>query len=134
MASVLATAAAHNVKGLGTRENQWKDCVSTGYKARSWYESGYKKARGGELVSYRQWVSEVATRYKRNSTLLAYQLVNEAEDPNSGGTCEESKAAAALRTFTDDVGGLIRSIDFNHLVDVGTSGSGQCGDAGPDYK
>jgi hypothetical protein len=31
------------------------------------------------------------------------------------------------------VGGLIKSIDANHLVSLGTIGSGQCGTAGDDY-
>jgi len=133
--NTLAIAAAHNVKVLVTLENQWKNCIATGYKTRSWYESGYESTQGGELVSYRQWVREVATRYKSNSTLLAYQLVNEAEDANSrGGTCEETRATSALRTFTDDVGRLIHSIDPYHLVDLGTLGSGQCGTKGSDYR
>jgi hypothetical protein len=133
----LATAAAHNVRLVVTLENQWSDCNNTGYKTLSWYQSGYKFAQGGELTSYRQWVSEVVNRYKSSpyaSSILAYQLLNEAEDANAGGgPCEESRAVAALRSFTDDVGGLIHSIDPSHLVDLGTMGSGQCGERGIDY-
>jgi hypothetical protein len=135
--NTLAIAAAHNVRVLVTLENQWSDCNNTGYKTLTWYQSGYKVAQGGELTSYRQWVSEVVTRYKGSpyaSSILAYQLVNEAEGADAqGGTCEESSAVAALRSFTDDMGSLIHSIDPSHLVDLGTMGSGQCGEQGTDY-
>ena len=33
-----------------------------------------------------------------------------------------------------DVGGLIKSIDSNHLVSTGVIGSGQCGASGPEYE
>jgi mannan endo-1,4-beta-mannosidase len=130
----LAVAAAHHVRVIVTLEDQWTYCVSTGYKNRTWYETGYKEPQGGELVSYRQWVKEVAERYKGNTALLAYQLVNEAEDPSAGGVCEEAAAASALRSFTDDVGGMIHAIDPNHLVDLGTIGTGNCGTANGDYR
>jgi len=130
----LAVAAAHGVKVIVTLQNQWGDCNTGGYKDQSWYQGGYKTVvESGALVTYRQYVQDVVTRYASNPAVLMFQLVNEAED-TSGGSCSESTAAAALRSFTDDVGGLIHSLDPNHLVNLGTIGSGQCGAQGSDYQ
>lgn len=132
-----SVAAAHNVKVIVTLGNEWGDCDSSrGYKGLSWYQGDYKtRIDPNYLTTYRQWVSSVVTRYKSNPTILMWQLMNEAEDLDSrGGTCEEASATSALRSFTDNVGGLIHSIDPNHLVDLGTLGSGQCGARGGDYQ
>ena len=52
----------------------------------SWYTDGYKQPDPGGTVSYRDWVSEVVTRYRDDPTILAWQLINEAEvKPSSDG-------------------------------------------------
>ena len=39
-----------------------------------------------------------------------------------------------LVDWATDVSGLVKSIDANHLVSLGTIGSGQCGADGPRYQ
>ena len=70
-----------------------------------------------------------------------WQLVNEGEAVNSDRSCNESAALNALLAFSNDVGGMIHSLDPNHLVSLGTlagwsgSGMGQwCGAANGDYQ
>jgi mannan endo-1,4-beta-mannosidase len=84
-------------------------------------------------VAYRQWVRQVVTRYRFSPTILAWQLLNEAEDAASDGSCP-ADASAVLKTWAADVSGLIKSIDRNHLVSLGTIGSGQCGASFTEYK
>lgn len=130
----LAVAWLHGYRVIVTLGNQWGDCEPpTGYKDYGWYQSGYKLADPSGIVSYRRWVREVVTRYRFIPTILAWQLLNEAEVKASDGTCP-ADGAAVLKTWAADVSGLIKSIDRNHLVSLGTIGSGQCGASWQEYK
>lgn len=105
-----------------------------GWKTVDWYTSGYKSIDPGALTSYRDFVAEVVTRYRDNPTVLMWQMVNEAETSYPAyGSCVTG-GAAALRGWAHDIAQLIKSIDTNHLVSIGTIGSGQCGATGNDYK
>jgi hypothetical protein len=67
--------------------------------------------------------------------VLAWQLVNEAEvKPSAASSVCSANAGTMLRDFAADVGGLVKSIDPNHLVSLGTLGTGQCGAANDDYS
>lgn len=130
----LAVAALHGRKVIVTLGNQWGDCEPpNGYKDYTWYQSGYKAIDPAGTVSYRQWVRQVVTRYRFSPTILAWQLLNEAEDAASDGSCP-ADASAVLKAWAADVSGLIKSIDRNHLVSLGTIGSGQCGASFTEYK
>jgi plastocyanin/N-acetylneuraminic acid mutarotase len=135
----LAVAHAHGVKVIVTLGNQWADCEpAAGYKDISWYTDRYKQPDPGGTVSYRDWVQQVAARYKNDPTILAWQLLNEPEVlPYKGADCStvpESNAESILYSFASDISGVIKSIDPNHLVSLGTIGSGQCGAQAGDYK
>lgn len=97
----------------------------------AWYRSGYKHIVEG-ATTYRDWVAQIVRRYRDDPTVMAWQLVNEGEARSQDGTCSEARAAAALRTFADDVGSLVKRLDPNHLVSLGTI-SGQCGSNEADY-
>jgi mannan endo-1,4-beta-mannosidase len=139
----LAVAKAHGYKVIATLVDQWGDCgVSTtpgyGYKDVNWYQSAYKQIDPAGTISFRDWAQQVAARYRNDSTILAWQLVNEPEVmPYNGADCStvpESTAAASLKSFATDVSGAIRVADPNHLISLGTIGGGQCGTQGDDYK
>ena len=102
----------------------------------AWYQTGYKTVVNsvgapGDLLTFRGYVAAVVTRYKDNPAILMWQLGNEQYAPRNDGTCptsaDEKNAALALRAYCDDLGGLIHSIDPNHLVNLGTMGTGNCG-------
>jgi plastocyanin len=145
----LATARAHGYKVIATLIDQWGDCGATngqgyGYKDQTWYESGYRQPDPSAIVSYRDWVQEVAARYENDPTILAWQLVNEPEvlvppcQVVNGqvvcAACDEPSAVGALESFATDVGDVIKAADPNHLVSLGTIGSGQCGAQYTDYE
>lgn len=137
--SVLEMAAAHSDKVIPVLANQYDYCDTA--KNLAWYQSGYRTSvEPGDLVPYRQYVADVVSRYADNPTIAMWQLVNEGEAVNSNGTCDESAAFSALLAFSNDVGGMVHSLDPNHLVSLGTlagwSGSGQqwCGAANEDYE
>lgn len=131
----LAVAKAHGVKVVVTLANQWGSCESSTsqYKWDSWYTGGYKtQVLPQNTVPYRQWVQEIVARYKDDPTIAMWQLMNEAEvKKDNTSTCAP---ASDLFNFATDVSGLIKSIDPNHLVSLGTMGAGQCGSQGGDYQ
>ena len=129
----LAVAKAHGVKVVVTLGNQWGSCEGSQYLTDSWYTGGYKtQVISGDTVPYRQYVSEIVSRYKNDPTIAMWQLINEAEiKTSSSSSCAPT---ADLYNFTADVSGLIKSIDPNHLVNLGQMGSSQCGAQGNDVQ
>ncbi len=81
----LAVARAHGVRVLPVLVNQWSDCDGPDgeagtFKDARWYAGGYASTTAtGALVPYRDWVAEVVRQYRDDPTILAWQLVNEAE-------------------------------------------------------
>jgi mannan endo-1,4-beta-mannosidase len=138
--TVLAAAAKRNIKIIPVLVNQWNDCepwTGTGrpYKPLSWYQGGYKVADDGYPLSFRDYATAMAARYANNKTIAFWQLVNEAEAmQTANGPCDESAAAQAIRSFADDVATAMKARDPNHLISLGTIGTGQCGTSGPDYR
>jgi mannan endo-1,4-beta-mannosidase len=130
----VAVAKAHGYRIIATLGNQWGDCEDGVYKTANWYAGGYKSNANGGISDYRDWVAEVVTRYKNDPTIITWQLMNEAETKDvQGGSCT-SGGAGILRSFADDMGGVVRAHDPNHLVSLGTMGGGQCGTQGGEYQ
>ena len=142
----IAAAKAAGYYVIPTLGNQWGECGHKGtngstYKTVDWYRTGYTQLQPEDSVyttyaSYRDWVAEVVARYKDEPAILAWQLLNEAEtNPDYPNACPPGPAAFdALRDWADDVSTLVKSIDPNHLVSLGTIGSGQCGTSGSQYQ
>jgi hypothetical protein len=137
---VLAIAAAHGDKVIPVLANQYNYCDGP-TKDLAWYQSGYQSTvEPGNIVTYRQYVADTVSRYADNPTIAMWQLVNEGQAVNGDGSCDEPDALSALLRFSDDIGGMVHSLDPNHLVSLGTiagySGSGGqwCGAANSDYQ
>ena len=127
---VLAAAAARGMKVIPVLADQWAACepLPSHYRSLAWYQSGYRQVDAGYTLSYRDYAAAIAAHYRDNPTIAFWQLVNEAEAlDHSGGPCDEGAATAALRSFADDVAGVLKANDPGHLVSLGTIGSGQCG-------
>ena len=140
----LAVAQSHGFRVIAVLANGWGMCEAQGatgrnglgYRDISFYQDGYKQGPDvghigglseGGITSYRQWVQDVVSRYADNPTIFAWQLMNEgnAGTYQSNGTphftCpSESAANQALLSWATDVTQLVKSIDDNHLVNVGT--------------
>ena len=131
----LASASAHGVKVIATLADQWPYCEApSGYKSDAWYAGGYSAAvPSGWTVPYRSFVEEVATRYRDDPTILAWQLMNEAEAKAAQDGACPANAAALLKSWASDVAGLIKAVDPNHLVSLGSMGVGNCGMSNVEY-
>jgi len=128
---VLSLAAQNNIKVIPTFENQWPDCTEGGYKLDTWYASGYLAPYGSYTMSFRDYVGAFVNRYQNDDRILMWQLMNEAEIKTASGQCGN---ADTLKSFAADVSAYIKSIDSNHLVNIGTMGGGQCGAQGSQYQ
>ena len=134
--AMLAAARARNIKVIPVLLNEWADCEGGhGTLTRSFYATTYRStALPGDKTHFRQYVADVVNRYRNDPTVAFWQIGNELETPaDSGGGCAPD-GAAVLRAFGDDIGGLIHALDPNHLVSLGTIGSGQCGASATDYQ
>jgi mannan endo-1,4-beta-mannosidase len=137
--NTLQVAGDAGYKVIATLTDQWGECGDgglNGFKTSTWYQSGYTEVQDGNSVSYRDWVAEMATRYKDDPRIAFWQLINEAEvNESEGAACPPGdEPADILKAWADDVSGLVKSIDDNHLVSLGTIGSGQCGAQGAQYR
>jgi CSLREA domain-containing protein len=146
---LLRMAAERGYKVIPTLADQWGECGARvaptyAYKTEAWYTGGYAApdpalaaAHGGSWLSYRDWVAQVVARYKDDPTVAFWQLMNEAEVNPAGafGACPPGDGPRdTLIDFATDMSGLVKSIDHDHLLSLGTIGGGQCGTSGPQYK
>lgn len=146
---LVATAAAHGDRLILDLGTQGGDCDDGHWKDLAWYKGGYRTIfnddhRGLDIVSYRDWVAEVVARYAGSQAVAMWEPLNEPEASNCpagfrGPACsghqtcrDEPTSAIALRSFFDDIGGLIHSLDPGRPVSSGLIASGQCGTEGGD--
>lgn len=134
---VLANAAAAGVKVIPVLTNNYADCESAGSsrKTVAFYQGGYKTASptsDGYLLSFDVYATAVAQHYAGNTTIAFWQLVNEI-DPSGCTQGNEDAVAAAIHDFGSTVATDVKTVDANHLVSLGTQGSGQCGTSGAHY-
>jgi len=139
----LAVAQAHGYKVIVTladQEGTWDDGINKTLDS-GWYQGGYRTAvstvasswGARNTLTYRDFVLKLASRYRNDPTVLMWQLVNEAETKKADGSCSDATSdagAVAIRGFADDMSKSIKAVDGNHLVSLGTIGTGQCGTSG----
>ena len=126
---VLRAAAARGLHVVPALVNHYPDCEppSGGTKSIGFYESAFRSPGYGYKLSFEEYARLVADHYAADRTVAFWQLVNEAEACGSGGP-------AALRSFASEMRAQLRAVDRNHLVSLGTIGTGQCGTTGDDYR
>jgi mannan endo-1,4-beta-mannosidase len=125
----LAVAKAHGERVMVTLADEWGSCEDGLYKNEGWYQSGYRTAIApGSTEPYRDWVAAMVNRYRNDPTIMAWQLMNEAEDSTTvfQSACSGT-ADATLISWATDMASLVKGADTNHLLSLGTLGTGQCG-------
>jgi mannan endo-1,4-beta-mannosidase len=133
---VLAAAAQYGLKVIPVLTNEYSACEpGAAPKNLSFFTSGYESPQGPYPLSFKTYATTVAAHYAANPTIAFWQLGNELA-VNTGPGCSagtERASAKALRGFADDMTGAIKGADPNHLVSLGTIGTGQCGLQVRDY-
>ncbi|MHB8719595.1 MAG: cellulase family glycosylhydrolase [Candidatus Dormibacteria bacterium] len=134
---VLSNASAVGLKVIPVLTNNYASCESqlSSQKTVAWYSGGYataSPASDGYALSFLDYAKTVAQHYASNTTVALWQLVNEI-DPAGCTPSSESMVASAIHDFGKTVATAVKSVDPNHLVGLGTQGSGQCGTSGVYY-
>ena len=147
---VMAAAERHGIVLIVSLGSQHGNCDDGRWKDVAWYEGGYRDLGTGDgyskaIVPYPDYVREIVTRYRTSPAVGMWEPINEPEASTCGPglamshcyddlTCPDpARSTAALRSFFDGIGALIRSIDADHLIESGSIGGGQCGWAGSGF-
>lgn len=134
--AVISALKARGMRAIVALANSTSTCDEpngpTLYKTISWYQTGYQGPYGGYALSFHDYAVDVAAHYANEPTVAFWQLLNEAQAPSydSAGnlTCPDELAARdALRSFSDAMTSAIHAADPQHLVDLGTLSTGNCG-------
>jgi len=108
---VIQAAKNNDMYVLPTLENMHEHCT-VGGKKYGWFgqaiSADYKY---GYPLSFIDYVKKIVTRYKDEPTVLAWMIMNEAEDYDRD----------ALYNFAQKLSQVIKSIDQNHLVTFGAT-------------
>jgi hypothetical protein len=136
---VIDTAKANDIRVILVLENHNLDCtvadsrylwIKPGHLKQTrnvdWYDTGYTQIEATNVISYKEYVEETCTRFSNEPSVLAWQLMNEAE-------CADP---AVLSRFADDISKLIKgtTVQAKQLVSLGTIGPGRDGLQGADYQ
>lgn len=133
---VINALKARGMRAIVTLANATSTCDEPNpphlYKTVDWYDSGYKAPYGGYPLSFRDFAAAMAQHYANNPAIAFWQLINEATAPSydSSGNIvcpDDGFSRDVLRNFSDDMTAAIQAVDPNHLVDLGTLSTGQCG-------
>lgn len=132
---VLAAAAVRGLRVIPVLTNHFPDCEPSGGgpKDIDFYAGGFLQRTDGYALSFRDFASLMAARYRDDPTIALWQLVNEAQAPGADGACDEASAASALAGFTAEMTAAVRAADPNHPISLGPRGVGYCGTGGNDY-
>jgi mannan endo-1,4-beta-mannosidase len=132
---VLAAATQYGLKVVPVLVNEYPQCEpGTAAKSLSFFTGGYTRPGYGYPLSFKAYAAAVAADYSGDPTIAFWEIGNDL----SAGTAScsgsvETAAAHSLRAFADAMTTTIKAADPNHLVALGTLGTGQCGLAGRDY-
>lgn len=133
MDRVFAAAERHGQMVIPVLAGQDGACDDEVFKQRHWYLDGWTE-RGGLPLSHRDWVATAVERWSDSPAVAAWEPVGEPEPPVCPhGDCSlearkcPADSAHVLRTWTDEVGRLIRDEDPDGLITAGVIGGDQCG-------
>jgi hypothetical protein len=140
---VLKAAAFYGLKVVPVLVNEWtgndQNCEPQSVtKNLGFFQGGYEQPNTyGYPLSFQRYAKTIAQHYATNTTIAFWQLGNELYSDSPSG-CDaaagtETTAEAALQGFAQNMTATIKSVDPNHLVSLGTMGTGQCGLRGGDY-
>lgn len=130
---VVQAAEARGIKLVPVLENYYGECGGAGEnKHEAWYREGYRELYGSNAISFVDYIRRIIPRYRDSKTIMMWQIMNEAENrAGEDGGCGDF---ATFNEFARDVSDLIRELDPNHTISLGTLGTGQCGAQGDEYR
>nr|WP_237421961.1 cellulase family glycosylhydrolase [Gordonia sp. SID5947] len=138
--AVFAAAARHGQMILPVLTGSTGACEDGRFKDRSWYADGWRTKKSSGGMTFAEWMTTAVNRWKGRPTVAGWELVGEPEasicsDRGCDWQARECPGggAAVLRTFFDEAGEQLRSIDPARPIFAGLIGGDQCGTEGDDY-
>jgi len=130
---VINIAKANDIKVMPVLENGQAHCTGGSqakwqYNNDTWYTDGYKVPYGTDQLSFRDYAQIIVDRYKNEPAVLGWTMINEADTSK-----KNTQGKSVLVDFAADMGTLIKAIDTNHLLTVGTQSNGASGASGQDF-
>ncbi|POM71111.1 Glycoside hydrolase, family 5 [Phytophthora palmivora] len=123
---VVAAAKAAGVKLVVPLVNNWSDYGGMDV---------YVKQLGGKYhddfytdekikVAYKKYVATFVNRYKKDDTIMSWELCNECRCAGTGGGLAESGTCTTttINSWMTEMSAYIKSLDSNHLVATGSEG------------
>lgn len=99
------------------------------YRGDTWYSAGYREPYGNASMSYRDYVRVITAHYAGEPTIMGWSMINEADT-----SARDDQGRSVLVPFAQDIAGVIRQVDSNHLITLGTQSNGAPGASGPDFR
>ncbi|UVF79403.1 beta-mannosidase [Gordonia mangrovi] len=139
--AVFDAATRHEQMVLPVLAGSTGQCEDEAFKEREWYVDGWQSQKSLGGMTFADWVRTAVTRWKGRPTIAGWELIGEPEASVCGAQgCDwqvrecPPGGAAVLRSFFDDAGALLRSIDPDRPIFSGFVGGDQCGLEGSDYR
>lgn len=129
---IIAAAEKYNIKLIPVLTDQWSHCYQV-RKTEAWYAGGYRTDSANGNLAYWDYINQIVPRYNNSTVIGMWEPVNEPTTDNVQNNCSTT-AEATLKSFFDNVGSRIHSLDPNHLVSSGMHGVGNCGARGDEYQ
>jgi len=133
---VIRIARDLDLRVLPVLEDGPGDCTTSSdrqpkaeYRDDTWFSDGYRVPYGNASMSYRDYVRAVTGHYANEPTILGWSMINEADT-----SARDAAGRSILVSFTRDIAGVIRQVDANHLITLGTQSNGAPGASGPDFR
>lgn len=119
---VLDAAGNHGVYVMPGLEDHWAHC-GRGQKNDAWYGGGYMQPQGGDTISHYDYVQLVGDRFKNDTRIFGWDMINEPEGQHD-----------KLYGYAASMAGALAEVDPNHLRTIGMIGGGQNGASFEEYK
>ncbi|WP_163800638.1 beta-mannosidase [Mycolicibacterium sediminis] len=140
--AIFAAAERHDQLLIGVLTGGDGGCENDYFKNEDWYRSGWRsEVSHGLPMPFEAWLNVAVQRWSSSPALAGWTPVGEPEPSScTDASCTwqtrlcPPDAALVLRTFFDEVGSRIRSLDRDVLTFSGHTGGSQCGSAADEYQ
>ncbi|KIJ27867.1 glycoside hydrolase family 5 protein [Sphaerobolus stellatus SS14] len=124
---VVQSAKAHGLRLIVTLTNNWSDyggmdVYVSQLNPGGTHDTFYTNAK--IISAYENYINTWVTRYKNESTIMAWELANEPRCSGSTGSASSAcdTTGSTIQKWASTISAYIKSIDPNHLVAIGDEG------------
>ncbi|KIJ37692.1 glycoside hydrolase family 5 protein [Sphaerobolus stellatus SS14] len=124
---VVQSAKAHGLRLIVTLTNNWSDyggmdVYVSQLNSGGTHDTFYTNAK--IISAYENYINAWVTRYKNESTIMAWELANEPRCSGSTGSASSAcdTTGSTIQKWASTISAYIKSIDPNHLVAIGDEG------------